>query len=124
MSMPANIYSALDSFLLCAFATAWALHKRAAHEMKRSGFQVDVKVQARRRRGVRMDKNSEQAGGANGEPGRQAWLRSEKPRRAQNARGKATKEQVRRPSWGRRIYNNIQELRVHGRAPAKKLTCA
>jgi phage terminase small subunit len=29
-SMPSNIYSALDSFLLSAFATAWAIHKKAA----------------------------------------------------------------------------------------------
>jgi phage terminase small subunit len=43
MSMPANIYSALDSFLLSAFATAWALHKRAAHEMNAPDFKWTVK---------------------------------------------------------------------------------
>jgi P27 family predicted phage terminase small subunit len=37
-SMPANIYSALDSFLLSAFATAWAIHKRATHEISGPGF--------------------------------------------------------------------------------------
>jgi hypothetical protein len=29
-SMPSKIYSALDSFILAAFGTAWALHKMAA----------------------------------------------------------------------------------------------
>ena len=37
-SMPSSVYSALDSFLLSAFATAWALHKRAAHEIGAPGF--------------------------------------------------------------------------------------
>ena len=32
-SMPSSVYSALDSFLLSAFAMAWATHKRAAHEI-------------------------------------------------------------------------------------------
>jgi hypothetical protein len=32
-SMPVGIYSSLDTFLLAAFACAWATHKRAAHEM-------------------------------------------------------------------------------------------
>jgi P27 family predicted phage terminase small subunit len=38
-SMPTSVYSALDSFLLAAFATAWAIHKRAAHEVSTPGFQ-------------------------------------------------------------------------------------
>ena len=37
-SMPPNVYSALDSFLLAAFATAWAEHKRAMHEMNSPDF--------------------------------------------------------------------------------------
>lgn len=37
-SMPPKVYNALDSFLLAAFATAWALHKRAAHEMNNPEF--------------------------------------------------------------------------------------
>ncbi len=37
-SMPAKIYSALDSFLLAAFAMAWAIHKRAAHEIGNQNF--------------------------------------------------------------------------------------
>ncbi|MCK1713331.1 MULTISPECIES: P27 family phage terminase small subunit [unclassified Bradyrhizobium] len=37
-SMPPNVYSALDSFVLSAFATAWAIHKRATHEMGSPGF--------------------------------------------------------------------------------------
>lgn len=37
-SMPSSIYSALDSFLLSAFATAWAIHKRAAHEIGAPDF--------------------------------------------------------------------------------------
>jgi hypothetical protein len=28
-NMPPNIYSALDSFILSAFGTAWAIHKKA-----------------------------------------------------------------------------------------------
>jgi phage terminase small subunit len=37
--MPAGIYSALDSFILSAFATAWALHKLAAHKINDPEFQ-------------------------------------------------------------------------------------
>ena len=37
-SMPKQAYSALDSFLLAAFATAWALHKRAAREINGPEF--------------------------------------------------------------------------------------
>ena len=37
-SMPPRIYSALDSFLLAAFGMAWALHKRAAHEISDPKF--------------------------------------------------------------------------------------
>jgi phage terminase small subunit len=37
-SMPHGVYSALDSFLLSAFATAWALHKRAVCEMAKPDF--------------------------------------------------------------------------------------
>ena len=38
-SMPSSVYSALDSFILSAFATAWALHKRAALEISAPDFQ-------------------------------------------------------------------------------------
>jgi P27 family predicted phage terminase small subunit len=38
-SMPSSVYSALDSFLLSAFAMAWATHKRATHEIGMPGFQ-------------------------------------------------------------------------------------
>lgn len=37
-SMPPKIYSALDSFILAAFAMAWAIHKRAAHEINGPKF--------------------------------------------------------------------------------------
>lgn len=37
-SMPSNIYSALDSFHLAAFAMAWAVHKRASHEINDPDF--------------------------------------------------------------------------------------
>ncbi len=37
-SMPANVYSALDSFHLAAFGMAWAVHKRAAHEINSPEF--------------------------------------------------------------------------------------
>jgi len=37
-SMPPKIYSALDSFLLAAFGMAWAVHKRAAHEINSPEF--------------------------------------------------------------------------------------
>jgi phage terminase small subunit len=42
-SMPSNVYSLLDSFLLAAFATAWATHKRASHEIANPDFQWIVK---------------------------------------------------------------------------------
>jgi len=38
-SMPSSVFSALDSFLLSAFGTAWALHKRASHEIAAPGFE-------------------------------------------------------------------------------------
>lgn len=37
-SMPPKVYAALDSFVLSAFATAWAIHKRAAHETNSPEF--------------------------------------------------------------------------------------
>lgn len=37
-SMPANIYSALDSFHLAAFGMAWAIHKKAALEISNPEF--------------------------------------------------------------------------------------
>jgi phage terminase small subunit len=42
-SMPKQVYSTLDSFLLAAFATAWTLHKRAAHEIAKPDFAFVVK---------------------------------------------------------------------------------
>lgn len=41
-SMPAKVYSALDSFLLAAFGTAWAIHKQAAHEINSPDFEWTV----------------------------------------------------------------------------------
>lgn len=41
-SMPPKIYAALDSFLLAGFATAWAVHKRAAHEVSNPDFHWTV----------------------------------------------------------------------------------
>ena len=32
-SMPEKVYSALDSFLLAAYGMAWAVHKKASHEI-------------------------------------------------------------------------------------------
>ena len=37
-SMPPKVYSALDSYALSAFATAWAWHKHAAHVMSAPDF--------------------------------------------------------------------------------------
>lgn len=37
-SMPSGIYSTPDSFILSAFATAWALHKLAAHKINDPKF--------------------------------------------------------------------------------------
>jgi phage terminase small subunit len=37
-SMPPNIYSALDTFLLATFGVAWAIHKRATLEMANPDF--------------------------------------------------------------------------------------
>lgn len=38
-SMPSRVYSALDTYLLSAFATAWALHWEAVHQINAPGFQ-------------------------------------------------------------------------------------
>jgi phage terminase small subunit len=38
-SMPAGVFSALDSFLLATFGTAWMLHKRACLEMIKPDFE-------------------------------------------------------------------------------------
>jgi phage terminase small subunit len=38
-SMPERVYCALDSFHLAAFAMAWAVHKRAAHEISKLEFE-------------------------------------------------------------------------------------
>jgi phage terminase small subunit len=38
-SMPPGVYSALDSFTLAAFGAAWAVHKRATHELANPAFQ-------------------------------------------------------------------------------------
>lgn len=43
-SMPMTVYSALDSFILSAFATAWALHKLAAHKINAPDFEHVIKV--------------------------------------------------------------------------------
>lgn len=37
-SMPSRVYAGLDSFLLSAFAMAWAVHKRAAIEISNPEF--------------------------------------------------------------------------------------
>lgn len=37
-SMPPKVYAKVDSFLLSAFATAWSVHKRAAHEVAAPEF--------------------------------------------------------------------------------------
>lgn len=41
-SMPPKVYAALDSFLLAGFGAAWAVHKRAAHEVSNPDFQWTV----------------------------------------------------------------------------------
>lgn len=43
-SMPDKVYSALDSFLLSAFGTAWALHKMAALEITNPKFEFILEV--------------------------------------------------------------------------------
>lgn len=40
--MPPKVYAKVDSFLLAAFGAAWALHKRAAHEISNPGFEYVV----------------------------------------------------------------------------------
>ena len=37
-SMPDGVYSALDTFLLSTFATAWAIHKKAAQQIAKPDF--------------------------------------------------------------------------------------
>src|SRR5262245_5078972 len=55
-SMPRQVYSTLDTFLLSAFATAWALHKRATHEISNPTFVAVAKTKR-------------------GAPAESAWLR-------------------------------------------------
>jgi P27 family predicted phage terminase small subunit len=43
-SMPVNVYSTLDTFLLAAFAMAWSMHKQATHEINSPGFQYVVET--------------------------------------------------------------------------------
>ena len=43
-SMPDKVYSALDSFLLAAFGTAWALHKMAALKLSDPNFEFIIEV--------------------------------------------------------------------------------
>jgi phage terminase small subunit len=43
-SMPSNVYSALDSFILSAFATAWALHKMAVLKISHPDFELVFSV--------------------------------------------------------------------------------
>ena len=38
-SMPPDVYARVDSFMLAAFATAWAVHKRASHELNNPDFE-------------------------------------------------------------------------------------
>ena len=49
-AMPPSVYSALDSYALAAFATAWAMHKRAAHAMAAPDFQPIITDEAGNRR--------------------------------------------------------------------------
>ena len=42
MSMPARVYSALDSFTLAAFGMAWAIYKKAAIEISNPAFDYVV----------------------------------------------------------------------------------
>lgn len=41
-SMPPRVYRKIDSFLLAGFAAAWAVHKRAAHEVSNPEFEWTV----------------------------------------------------------------------------------
>lgn len=50
-SMPEGVYAKLDSFLIAAFAVAWAIHKRAATEMAKQSFRWFVIVE----RGTRIN---------------------------------------------------------------------
>lgn len=38
-SMPPGVYAKIDSYLLAAFAAAWALHKQAAHAISSPDFE-------------------------------------------------------------------------------------
>ena len=43
ISMPSQVYSALDTFLLSAFGMAWAIHKTAAIAISNPNFNCTVK---------------------------------------------------------------------------------
>lgn len=38
-SMPPKVYAALDTFVLAAFGTAWAIHKQATHKIAAPDFE-------------------------------------------------------------------------------------
>ena len=46
-SMPSSVYSALDSFILAAFATAWALDKLATHKINDPAFSQMLRARIR-----------------------------------------------------------------------------
>ncbi|MGY4288083.1 phage terminase small subunit [Bradyrhizobium sp. LM2.7] len=93
--MPPNVYSALDSFVLSAFATAWAIHKRATHEMGSPGFVWTSKT----KRGAESEnvwiKIARQQAAQLASLGDRLGLRPKKSCCAETARCRATQEQIR-----------------------------
>jgi phage terminase small subunit len=48
-SMPPTCYAACDSYLITAFAQAWALHREAVIEMNKPGFEHIIQTRAAKR---------------------------------------------------------------------------
>ncbi len=122
MSMPSNIYSVLDSFILSAFATAWALHKLAAHKINAPDFRPRRQHEGRRENAKPVAFHSEQAGVADGDARRSPGARSEKPRGAQDAGRETTEEQIRWPARAQLGFDELKKLKVgrqrHGTIPS------
>ena len=103
-SMPSGVYSALDSFHLAAFAMAWVIHKRAAHEIGNRDFAFTVPGFDRVAGALALDQDPKPAGGDPRQSRRPAGPGSEKPGGAEAAQRKAAEKQVR---WSYRASGGI-----------------
>jgi hypothetical protein len=91
-SMPSSVYSALDSFLLSAFAMAWVTHKRATHEINASGFQWTTASKRGSPQASPWIRIANQQAGIMGGARRSPGPRPEEPRGSETAGCKTTQK--------------------------------